>query len=87
MMNVVVHQIYGGVFMYLVLEVDNNTQVVSWEFTLSSETAVHELSEKIQIPIREDLFKDSHFKEYLENQLNENAEEDVSYVVVPVTLH
>ncbi len=71
----------------MVLEVHNDTMVVMRQFPLLTEDSVERFSAQTNIQLKKDLLTDNRFSEHLFTQLETNADENVSYMVVPVTLH
>lgn len=76
-----------GKHMFMVLEVDNSTMIVIRQFPLLTEDSVERFSAQTNIQLNKDLLNDNRFSEHLFTQLETNADENVSYMIVPVTLH
>ena len=73
--------------MFIVLEVDANNMIVSREFNLSSESAVEDFIEQTNIPLKKELLNDVRFESHLFEQLEYNSTEEISYMIIPVTIH
>ncbi len=73
--------------MFIVLELNANNMIVSREFNLISEQAVEDFIEQTNIPLKKELLNDSRFENHLFEQLDDNSTEEVSYMIIPVTVH
>lgn len=73
--------------MYIVLEVDNFSMMVSREFPLFTKESVESFVNQTNIQVKKELFNEEVFSEHLFDKLEESSNEDVSYMVIPVTLH
>jgi len=73
--------------MFIVLELNANNMIVSREFNLISEQAVEDFIEQTNIPLKKELLNDSRFENHLFEQLEDNSTEEVSYMIIPVTVH
>lgn len=73
--------------MYIVFEVNNSDMIVAREFPLLSEDAVERFVAQTNIQIKKELLKDNRFAEHLFSELEDNSNEQVSYMVAEVTLH
>lgn len=73
--------------MFIVLELNANNMMVSREFNLISEQAVEDFIEQTNIPLKKELLHDGRFENHLFEQLDDNSTEEVSYMIIPVTVH
>lgn len=73
--------------MYIVFEVNNSNMIVAREFPLLNEDAVERFVAQTNIKIKKELLKDIRFAEHLFSELEDNSDEQLSYMVAEVTLH
>lgn len=73
--------------MFIALELNANNMMVSREFNLISEQAVEDFIEQTNIPLKKELLHDVRFENHLFEQLEDNSTEEVSYMIIPVTVH
>jgi hypothetical protein len=73
--------------MYIVLEVDNASMSVTREFPLFTPEGVETFKNKTNIQIKKEWLYEERFTEHLFEQLENSSNEEISYMVIPVTVH
>lgn len=73
--------------MYIVLEVDNASMIIAREFPLFSEDGVERFVAQTNIQLKKEWLNEEKFESHLFAQLEDGSDENISYMVIPVTMH
>ena len=73
--------------MFIVLEIDSHSRIVKKEYNLNSEDSIERFTAQTNIQLSKKLFNKPQFRENLFNQLDDFADENNVYMLIPVTIH